>query len=275
MSKTKIEWADVVWNPMSGCTKVSEGCRNCYAESIAKRFWGDRKFTDVQCHPERLDIPLHWKKPQRIFVDSMSDLFHEDIPEGFIDLVFDRVNYDGISHLTFLILTKRPERMKSYINGLDFKLPDNVWLGVSVEDQKTADERIPLLLQTPAAVRFISVEPMLENINISDALNGCPRPLGEHFVTHEMAIDAGDPSMEGMSMGVEWEQTAPPINWVICGSESGAKARPFDIDWVRSLRDQCVAAGVPFFLKQMPVNGKLAKMPELDGVVWDQYPELS
>jgi protein gp37 len=150
----------------------------------------------------------------------------------------------------------------------------NIQLGVSVEDQKTADERIPWLLKTPAAVRIVSAEPLLSPLDISYYLSGCPRQVSASFVvTREMAKDAGDLSMEGAMWGSdEWEQTAPGIDQVIAGCESGPHARPAEIDWFRSLRDQCVAAGIPFFLKQMMVGGKLVHMPELDGVRWDQYP---
>src|SRR4030043_622195 len=160
--KSKIEWTESTWNPVTGCTKVSDGCKNCYAECMAKRFWrngvnGDnyRPFTEVRCHPARLEQPLHWKKPAHIFVDSMSDLFHKDVPNTFIDQVFWIMMMAPI-HI-FIVLTKRPKRMLEWVNkNYQNPLP-NVWLGVSVEDQKTADERIPLLLQTPAAMRFVSV----------------------------------------------------------------------------------------------------------------------
>lgn len=264
MTKTSIEWADEVWNPTTGCTKVSEGCRHCYAERVAGRFWKDRKFSEVRMHPERLEEPLHWRNPRRVFVDSMTDLFHPAVPFEFIDQVFMAMASARTSHHKFLILTKRPDRMLKYIesfknsrgwyrresDGIAFgKWPlPNVWLGVSTEDQKAADARIPLLLQTPAAVRFISVEPMLESINIKPYLYGWhsdPRP----------------------------PEKDPGIDWVICGAESGPGARPFNMDWSRSLRDQCQNAGVPFFFKQGVDNdGKLVKMPELDSKVWEEFP---
>lgn len=228
---TKIEWCmnpdgtrGEVWNPVTGCTKVSEGCAHCYAETIAKRFWGDRKFSDVQCHEDRLEIPLHWKKPRRIFVNSMSDLFHPDVPFDFILRVW--ISMAMAKDHTFMILTKRPDRMNLFVNdwlpgtwGLvteTFKLLDkpfkNIWLGVTAENQKAADKRIPLLLQTPAVVRFVSCEPLLSSINVLQYIRG--------------------------------------IDWVIVGGESGTNARPMHIDWARSLRDQCQDAGVPFFFKQ-------------------------
>lgn len=228
---TKIEWCDEVWNPVTGCAKVSVGCKNCYAERIANRFWGERKFTQVQCHPERLEIPLHWKKPRKIFVNSMSDLFHEKVSTEFIHEVFKRMMLTGWH--TYIVLTKRPARMLDYAKSLWSSPLPNVWLGVSVENQQVADERIPLLLQTPAAVRFVSVEPMLGDVYL-----------------------------------MPWLERNYKVDWVICGSESGPGARPFDLDWARSLRDQFLSADVPFFLKQVPGQ----KLPMLDGKIWNEYP---
>ena len=285
--KTGIEWTDATWNPVSGCSKVSQGCKNCYAERIFPRVYGSdtvrysvryspindqpcyrpRKFTDVQLHSDRLNQPLHWRRPRRIFVNSMSDLFHEDVPDDFIDRVF-AVMALAQRH-TFQILTKRPQRMLEYLRiiqddekdmhgwcdaavditgspcsaGLvedcDWPLP-NVWLGVSVEDQATADERIPLLLQTPAAVRFLSCEPLLGPI---DVYGGDPDPrLG--------GMKAGP----GLSLEQYWKADGtgpfPGLDWVIAGGESGPHARPSHPDWFRSLRDQCAAAHMPFFFKQ-------------------------
>ncbi len=240
MSKTKIEWADVVWNPVTGCTKVSAGCKHCYAERMWPRLATGRPFTSVQCHDDRLHAPLHWKKPRRVFVNSMSDLFHEDVPDEFIDRVFAVMAL--CPQHTFTVLTKRPRRMFDYMNGQDECLDDaridlirltasyygytdfpgteikwpiqNVWLGVSCENQETADKRIPLLLKTPAALRFVSCEPLLGPINLEDRYNGIT------------------------------------LNWVIVGGESGPKARPMHPDWARSLRDQCQFESVPFFFKQ-------------------------
>ncbi len=246
MTETKIEWADRVWNPVTGCTKVSEGCRNCYADRLARRLAGrcgypkDAPFR-VTLHPEKLDDPLRWKKPARVFVNSMSDLFHKDVPFEFIDRVF-AVMAEAHRH-TFIVLTKRPERMLEYMSGdrysarrvfdltsglagkfdcdLYWPLP-NVWLGVSAENQASADERIPLLLQTPAAVRFVSCEPMLGPINLSPWV---------------------DPRLNVINRPQK-------LDWLICGGESGPGARPMNPDWARSLRDQCQAAGVSFYFKQ-------------------------
>ena len=277
MGKTSIEWADAVWNPVTGCTKVSAGCKNCYAERIANRFWGQREFSDVRCHGDRLNDPCLMRKPQKIFVNSMSDLFHKDVPTSFIDDVFRAIKDPACRQHTFIILTKRPERMCNYFEDNGLEAFRNVWLGVSVENQRAADERIPFLLETPATVRFVSVEPMLEQINIADALNGFPRMVSERIVvTRDMALDACDPSLEGSTCGFdEWEQTAPPLDWVVCGCESGQGARPFDMDWARDLRDQCARANVPFFFKQARIGGRVIKMSELDGVVYAQYPECT
>jgi protein gp37 len=267
---TKIEWTDEVFNPVTGCTKVSAGCKNCYAERIFPR-GHTGSFSEVLCHLERLDQPLHWRKPRRIFVCSMGDLFHPDVPEEFIDQVFAVMAL--CPQHTFQVLTKRPERMRVYfVNPADVRdrvsgaiidaritprnalfrgqpspagiaegirkgwrpiqFP-NVWLGVSCENQEAADERIPLLLQTPAAVRFVSVEPMLGPISFRWAkwdnwrdVNGCRRRVVNEY--------------DGMRM----------LDWIICGGESGPNARPINPDWARSLRDQCQAAVVPFFFKQ-------------------------
>lgn len=255
---TTIEWTDRVWNPVTGCTKVSAGCKHCYAEGIANRRlphggFKDREFTEVRCHPERLSLPLSWRKPQRVFVNSMSDLFHEDVPTDFIDQVFAVMSL--CPQHTFQVLTKRPDHMMVYLQDqwtgfrqrtammeikpalshhLEYPLR-NVWLGVSVEDQATADERIPLLLQTPAALRFISYEPALGPVNFARWLDKpwCP--------THDWAggfcvQDCGD-----------WRQ----LNLIIVGGESGPGARAFDVQWARSTVAQCKDAGVAVFVKQL------------------------
>lgn len=296
--KTGIEWTDATWNPIRGCSRVSEGCRNCYAETVAKRFSGPgmpyegliakggQWNGNIRVAGNLLDKPLRWQKPRRIFANSMSDLFHETVPEDVIDKVF-AVMASAHWH-TFQVLTKRPERMREYLrnreatkrirnaarsidkcNPHDVRLPlPNVWLGVSVEDQETADARIPLLLQTPAAVRWISAEPLLEPINI---------------FLYLAAVGRGEER---------------PLDWVVCGGESGRNARPMHAIWARLLRDQCRDTGVPFLFKQWGEyapnwlneikDGELVKIPEtewmdrqgkkkagreLDGRTWDEYPE--
>lgn len=376
MAKTSIEWTDTVWNPVTGCSKVSEGCRNCYAEANAKRFWKDRKFTDVQCHEDRLEQPLKWRKPRRVFVNSMGDLFHEDVPFEFVEKIWD-VMFE-CPHHTFRILTKRPDRMAEFVREYAYKkhfgwevgekppirygeliswedfwmrqrcdwmvascydnpgcnhpenedrqevdlkehaeataeeecdtildedgtegichhsrcpiasdpsladlkrldedlyeeyklepyfqlchrsedecylgdithdwmvlygrpkgcFVENVHLGVSIEDQKTADERIPVLLQIPAAVRFVSYEPALERIDFSMAL--------EDF-------HAFDPMLN---------RNPSPIHWLVIGHESGPSRRPGKIEHIESAVEQCRDAGVPVFVKQINFSGKIVK----------------
>ena len=289
---TSIEWTDVTWNPVRGCSLVSAGCANCYAMKQAHRFSGTGKpyegLTEigpqgprwngkVRLVPEALEEPLHWKQPRRVFVNSMSDLFHEDVPDEFIAAVFGVMCV--ASHHTYQILTKRPERMRTWFGwiadrgalahyvadrcdalypgalpaerscaGLVWSgLPEratwplpNVWLGVSVEDQATADERIPILLQTPAAVRFISAEPLLSRVSII-------RYLYKNMdVTGDFRTFRGKRQVkfvhEGLSGG---------LHWAIIGGESGPRARPCDLAWIRSIKDQCQAAEVPVFIKQI------------------------
>ena len=260
MSGTSIEWTEETWNPVTGCTKVSPGCQHCYAERFSERFRGvpghpyETGF-DVTLRPERLAKPLGWKKPRRVFVNSMSDLFHEDVPDEFIDRVFAVMS---MAHWhTFQVLTKRAVRMRDYLASrsknvkywekpaqeLDYpfirllQFPfQNIWLGVSVEDQKRADERIPLLLETPAAVRFVSAEPLLGPINFDS--------------THE-----SDPCSSNFLSGIEGERIYDgkkcALDWVIVGGESGPGARPMDPEWARFIREQCHASRIPFFMKQM------------------------
>lgn len=320
--KTGIEWTDATWNPVTGCTKVgTPGCDRCYAETFAERWRGtpEHYFAngfDVQLRPNKLALPLRWTRPRKVFVNSMSDLFHDKVPDEYIARVF-AVMALAPQH-TFQVLTKRHGRMRSLLSCDDFRsevtqtfvgwavedlslktghlesatgdwwpLP-NVWLGVSAEDQKRADLRIPALLDTPAAVRFVSAEPLLGPIDLH-----------------------GDP------IGKDSVFWIGHLDWVIVGGESGPGARPMHPDWARSMRDQCVAAGVPFLFKQWgewspdlslnePVaNGKRLKyqrralLPdgsiappwtpcefvdrvgkkragrELDGRTWDQYPEVA
>ena len=236
---TKIEWADEVLNVVTGCTPVSAGCQNCYARRMHGRF-SKEPFSEVKFHPERLDQPLRWLNPRRIFVCSMGDLFHEDVPDEFISRVFGRMRC--ANQHTFMILTKRPERMRWFI----WNLP-NVWLGVSVENQSTADERIPMLLKTPAAVRFVSVEPMLGPVDL-------------------LSIKTSDG--DGPSRELIWIGEGAGIGWVICGAETGPGARPMDPTWARDLRDQCREAHVRFFMKQM--SGR-ALIP--DDLMIREFPE--
>lgn len=277
--KSGIEWTDATWNPVTGCTKVSQGCKHCYAERDWSRLahlpaYQGRAFTDVACHPDRLDQPLRWAKPRRIFVNSMSDLFHEDVADEFIDEVF------AVMSLTprheFQILTKRPDRMRAYMRRIDaspllldiarrvisntrgivsfrydfaWPLP-HVWLGVSVEDQAAADQRIPLLLQTLAAVRWISAEPLLGPIELHALphLHGYGSPHCSEC-GYPVTIDALNGYTACGPSACDGPRVAT-LDWVVVGGESGPKARPMHPDWARSLRDQCAAAGVPFVFKQ-------------------------
>lgn len=262
--KSGIEWTDATWNPVTGCTKVSPGCDHCYAETFSERFRGVRghhfeQGFDLTLRPERLIQPARWTKPRRIFVNSMSDLFHDDVPDYFIAQVFG-IMACAPQH-TFQVLTKRHGRMRSLLRGdlydlvvneladengtlpsvpskVRWPLP-NVWLGVSVEDQKRADLRIPALIDTPAAVRWISAEPLLGAVDAS-------RWLGQ---------DASGPGPERA------------LDWVVVGGESGSGSRSMHPQWARDLRDQCIAAGVPYLYKQSGQYAPVADQPR-SGDLW-------
>ncbi len=272
---SNIEWTDATWNPITGCTMVSAGCTNCYAMGLAAtrmknhpsragltRMTGGRAVWtgEVRFNEGWLDQPLHWTRPRQIFVCAHGDLFHESVPDEWIDRIFAVMALTP--RHTYQVLTKRPERARAYLGApiggttrrnwvtsaigqqtgksrvasFDWPLP-NVWLGTSVEDQATADTRIPHLLATPTAVRFLSAEPLLGPLELS-------------AVKHRegYAIDA----LSGVltDLGVPFQDAPGKLDWIICGGESGKDARPMHPDWARSLRDQCVAAGVPFFFKQ-------------------------
>lgn len=233
MASTKIEWADTVWNVVTGCSHAgSPACDHCYARRMSRRLKGrygypaDNPFR-VTFHPDRLDEPLRWRTPRMVFVVSMGDLFHEDVKKDWIDSVWSTMA-EARQH-TFQVLTKRPERMREYI--LDRKRkgwkPDwnNIWLGVTVEDQARADERIPILLQIPAAVRFVSVEPMLGTVQFAKVPG------------FNLSGQAGVDLLRNF--------------WVICGAETSNGARYMDPAWPRALLAQCRSAGVPFFMKKM------------------------
>ena len=276
--KSAIEWTESTWNPITGCTLVSPGCTNCYAMRLAGgrlRHHPSRKGLtrvtkdgrvlwngQVRFNEQWIQQPLSWRRPRRVFVCAHGDLFHEDIPDEWIDRVFAVMGI-ALWH-TFQVLTKRAERMRSYLDSRSKSVeywekparelghtfnkwkmvgtticllpfpPPNIWLGVSVEDQKRANERIPLLLDTPAAVRFVSAEPLLGPISDLRTRN---------------------------------------LDWVIVGGESGPGARPTDPEWVRSLRDQCQSDGVPFFFKQWGGRRPKAGGNVLDGRQWLEYPE--
>jgi protein gp37 len=333
---TKIEWTDATWNPITGCSVVSAGCKNCYAMKLAG--------TRLQHHPSRagltvetsngpvwngqvrfneqwIDQPLKWKRPRRIFVCAHGDLFHESVPDEWIDQVF-AVMALAPQH-TFQVLTKRPKRMRQYLseagtpmrvvhaatrinstlaadwwadcgayNEEPLPLP-NVWLGVSVENQDAANKRIPLLLETPAAVRWISAEPLLGPVDLARI------DIGGHSEIYPLRGTTGCEDYDGNPL-----PPLPRLDWVVAGGESGINARPMHPSWARGLRDQCNEAGVAFLFKQWgeyaedgqhglatglfePVRahkfqngviveriGKKAAGRMLDGRTWDEYPEV-
>lgn len=312
---TEIQWCDETWNCVRGCSRVSSGCGDstgggCYAERQAYRFSGPgmpyeglvrmtpkgpRWTGKVILVEEKLNEPLKWRKPRRIFVNSMSDLFHEALSDNDILRVFDVMR--RCPQHTFQILTKRPERMKDFSQRLRFNgegagrmwLAENaaanergyrlmggngatgmpwVWVGVSVEDQKTADERIPLLLQTPAAVRWISYEPALGPIDLSrgNMIGGAECYCGD-FVVGDHGQFGAEPCRMCRCKGVRmpWTRDANRrIDWCVVGGESGPKARPFDIVWARSIVEQCRAANVPVFVKQIgayPISQQKEQRP--------------
>ncbi|WP_062214663.1 DUF5131 family protein [Streptomyces sp. NBRC 109706] len=344
---TKIEWTDATWNPVTGYTKVSPGCDNCYAETLAERFRGTgghyfEQGFDVTLRPEKLLEPLRWRKPRRVFVNSMSDLFHASVPDEYVARVW-AVMALAPQH-TFQVLTKRHGRLRALLSSPQFRelceaewnwlvgdestpMPQyrrdafmrqwwsefsrplrNVWLGVSAEDQERADLRVPALLETPAAVRFLSCEPLLGPIDLEGPLDGPgTRRQLTYWLTGRPGVGAPSPTLSGVDMRPL--TVGPRLDWVIAGGESGRGARPMHPDWARRLRDQCQQAGVPFLFKQWgeyvptgylviggtgsgtlafkdPVDelghrvevrrvGKGRAGRELDGRVWDEFPTPS
>jgi len=256
MGATRIEWADVVWNPVSGCAPVSEGCRNCYARRMAYRLRGRCGYPEaepfaVTLHPDRLKQPLRWRKPRRVFVCSMGDLFHEKVPESYVDEILEIIA--ACPQHTFLVLTKRPQNIERKLYEVTEETPihelgggdylPNLWLGVTVEHQEAAEQRIPILLEMPAAVRWVSCEPLLGPVDLSKWLRGHARY---------------DTDRNGRPIPQPCGSVTPRLDWVVIGGETGPQARPMDPAWARAIRDQCRAAGVPLFLKQM---SKRARIP--------------
>lgn len=278
--KAEISWTDASWNPITGCAKVSAGCKNCYAlrdwprlAARADTIYAGRAFTDVRTHPERLDQPLRWRRARKIFVNSMSDLFHEAVPTEFIDEAFAIMGLAfvmGRGHV-FQVLTKRAERMHAYLtdpetvyrvtramkrlgpkDGLPgenspptWPLP-NVWLGVTVEDQAAANERIPVLLATPTAVRWLSMEPLLGQVDLTRI--DMTRRIGSTAWLDALSGTVWLPGNCGESSQTIGARGR--LDWVVLGGESGPNARPMSIIWARTVRDACAAAGVPFHFKQ-------------------------
>lgn len=291
MDRTKIAWTDATWNPIRGCSRVSKGCENCYAEKVAARFSGpglpyegtitpgtQRWNGKIRLVPKVLDQPLRWKKPRRIFVNSMSDLFHEGVPDSFIGAVFGVMA--ATPQHTYQILTKRPERMREWFTKMSKLTPSdlfvqraaisagadiplhkikgtikcvpwpllNVHLGVSVENQETADERIPLLLQTPAAVRFVSAEPLLGSINFHERFLRGPFDYCE---SPDLKDCVGCPGWSNEGGDYCGAVRGAGLDWVIVGGESGPGARPCNVEWIRDIVRQCRDAEVPCFVKQL------------------------
>lgn len=264
---TKISWCDETWNPITGCSPISPGCNNCYAKRQAQRFKGRFGYPEDEpfqvtwrinpgywnsiTQPEMLNRPFTWRKPRKIFVCSMGDLFHEDIPRQALEIVF-RIMYHNRRH-TYLLLTKRPLIAKKFFDefvhtetdGVFYNSPayqhflKNIWLGITAENQETANKRIPILLDIPAAVRFVSVEPMLEDVY-----------LAPYTVVKNKKILTSKNKIV--------DKRIPKIDWVICGGETGARAREMQSVWAANLYDQCRAANIPFFFKQLGNNFKRA-----------------
>lgn len=258
MAETSIEWTEATWNPVVGCTIVTPGCTNCYAMRMAARieamgtaphYAGTTKRVHrkavwtgkLAMAPDAvISAPLRRRRPTTFFVNSMGDLFHEDCPDEWIHRVFAVMAQ--AHHHTFQVLTKRAQRMHDYLSGYR-KVPlRNVWIGVSTERQKEADERIPLLLGAPAAVRFISAEPLLAPLNIRDYVSG--------------------------------KKKRPPLDWVIVGGESGPRARPIDRAWVEMIRAQCEGSDAAFFFKQWGGKNKKAAGRKLNGQTYDAMPSV-
>jgi protein gp37 len=236
--RSNIEWTNATWNPVTGCTKISAGCDNCYAERFSERFRGTgghpfENGFDLTLRPERLQQPFHWRQPRMIFVNSMSDLFHKEVPKEFIGRVFDTM--EAAYWHTFQVLTKRSSLMRDYLRSRYGAAPGpaHIWLGVSVEDG-TKLSRVQHLREATARVRFLSIEPLIGRIGKLDL--------------------AG-------------------IDWVIVGGESGPRARPMEAAWVREIRDQCKTAGVAFFFKQWGGIRPKSGGRKLDGREWNQFPK--
>jgi protein gp37 len=307
--KTHIEWSEATWNPTTGCDRVSEGCTRCYALTLAKRLkaMGSPKYqTDgdpktsgpgfgLAMHPDTLDLPLSWRKPRRVFVNSMSDLFHEKVSDEYIARVFG-VMAVARQH-TFQVLTKRHGRMRSLLSSyrwwtsvvaeaLEYGQPGptqtqpdggcallNVHLVVSAENQHWADIRIPALLDTPAAVRGVSLEPLLGAVNIGPYLTRVG-PCSTCDGSGSIAVPGGGHACPACDWTYR-DRRSGGVDWVITGGESGPGFRPANPDWFRQIRDQCVDAGVAYLHKQNggirpKANGRL-----LDGRTWDEYPVVA
>lgn len=237
MNRTKIQWTETTWNPVTGCTKISDGCKHCYAERMAKRLkaMGNERYKKgfkITVQEDLIDQPLRMVKPKMIFVNSMSDLFHDDVPEDLIIRIFETMNRANW-HI-FQILTKRPERMLELDNRGALNWTDNIWMGVTVESGKYYN-RVVQLKKSHARTKFVSCEPLIDKVNFR-SLNG--------------------------------------IDWIIVGGESGPGCRPMKKEWVTNIRDKCEAAKIPFFFKQWGGFNKKKNGREIDGKTYDEYPEI-
>lgn len=267
--RSGISWTDSTWNPVSGCTPISEGCANCYAKAMAKRLQargvkGYERGFEPTAHPDKVQLPKRWRKPRRVFVVSMGDLFHEMVPDYAIRGIWSVMI--AAAHHTYFVLTKRPERMRDFIlrqKGDLYRHWGHIWLGVTAENQARADERIPILLDTPAVHRFVSVEPMLGPVDLAPWTT-TPRRMATEInrsIDYHLAMGGSEPDDD--------YGPAPPdpmLDYVICGGESGPSHRNMNPDWARAVRDQCQAANVPFHFKQHS-GPRPGWKPELDGVL--------
>lgn len=234
MKNSEIGWTNHTWNPVTGCTQITPGCDNCYAKEIAERFQGGRGFPNgfaVTLHPERIKSPFKWREGSLIFVNSMSDLFHRDIPESYLYDIWETML--KADHHIYQILTKRPTRAAHIIRKLNLQTAPHIWLGTSVENQKMADSRVPALLSIDAPVKWLSCEPLLGPVNLS-----------------------------------EWLQE---LGWVVDGGESGAKRRPAEYNWFRGIRDDCMRY-LTYYLHKQGNHLRPGQDRELDGRTWDEYP---
>ena len=254
---TKIAWTDSTWSPVTGCTKIAAGCKNCFADAMTRRFWkqwgceSPPNHFKVRLHPERLEQPLHWRKPRRIFVCSMSDLFHEQVPFAFVDRVFAAMI--NCKRHTYQLLTKRPQRALDYYVGRNWRHDlSHIHLGVSCSTQADVNKNIPLLMQIPAAVRFVSLEPYIAPVDLEKYL----QPVECVLCDYDACPDRGD--SECRMVG---NVPSRKLDQVIVGCESmpgGRAGRHCDIEWVRSIVRQCKEAGTACFVKQIEINGKVS-----------------